>query len=376
MRTKLLLIFAMAFSAISTSQTLIPDANFEQALIDSNFDSDGIINGQVVTSDIDGITFLNIPNKNISDLTGIEDFAALENLVVFGNNLSTVDLSANTALKKFNGGFNPYTALDFTSNTNLEWIGSPMGSLQTLNITGLTNLEEIYINDNQLTTVDVSGFSNLVWLNVNDNNLTSINTTGATALQYLNIYNNQLTNVDVSTNMGLFTIGCYNNQITNLDLSNNINLLFVRLQNNELTYLDLRNGNNTSFISNSFNITGNPNLQCVKVEDVAYSNANWTNKDTQTIYSTSENCGSLSVTDFTTFKLSIYPNPTSNNLNISSATNLDKANYQIVDVLGKTVISGRLEYETINVSSLSNGIYFLKVSNNSATQTIKFIKKE
>jgi hypothetical protein len=35
--------------------TAIPDQNFEQALIDMNIDIDGVINGQVLTSDIDDV---------------------------------------------------------------------------------------------------------------------------------------------------------------------------------------------------------------------------------------------------------------------------------------------------------------------------------
>lgn len=38
--------------------TEIPDQYFEQALIDKGIDSDGIINGQVLTSDINTVTEL------------------------------------------------------------------------------------------------------------------------------------------------------------------------------------------------------------------------------------------------------------------------------------------------------------------------------
>lgn len=56
--------------------TNIPDPNFEQALIDLGYDS-GTIDGSVPTANISGVTSLLVNNKNISDLTGIQDFVAL-----------------------------------------------------------------------------------------------------------------------------------------------------------------------------------------------------------------------------------------------------------------------------------------------------------
>ena len=67
--------------------TIIPDSNFEKALIDLGIDNDGIINQQVFTSRIATIDSLNVIFKNISDLTGIEDFTSLIYLSCWGNRL-------------------------------------------------------------------------------------------------------------------------------------------------------------------------------------------------------------------------------------------------------------------------------------------------
>ena len=61
--------------AISAQTTLIPDANFEQALIDRGYDT-GTPDGSVPTANISSIDSLDVSWKNISDLTGIEDFTA------------------------------------------------------------------------------------------------------------------------------------------------------------------------------------------------------------------------------------------------------------------------------------------------------------
>ena len=69
-------LFFIAIASVAQN-TAIPDANFEQALIDLNIDS-GAIDGQVPTTAINTLTSLNVSNKNISDLTGIEDFTSLK----------------------------------------------------------------------------------------------------------------------------------------------------------------------------------------------------------------------------------------------------------------------------------------------------------
>ena len=86
------------FSATYAQTTAIPDANFEQALIDLGIDTDGTINQSVATADISGVTYLNVSSKNIGDLTGIEDFVSLTSLYCFDNQLTSLDVTKNTTL--------------------------------------------------------------------------------------------------------------------------------------------------------------------------------------------------------------------------------------------------------------------------------------
>jgi len=74
--------------------------------------------------------------------------------------------------------------------------------------------------------------------------------------------------------------------------------------------------------------------------------------------------------------ISIYPNPASNVLNISSPNSLPQS-FVIYNSLGQlvanTIVSSDADL-SINTSSYSNGVYFVKVSNGSQTKTLKFIK--
>jgi len=74
-KTILLLISLFIGLEITAQTTSIPDQNFEQHLINEGIDSDGTINGQVLTSDIAPVLTLNL--VNINDLTGLENFIAI-----------------------------------------------------------------------------------------------------------------------------------------------------------------------------------------------------------------------------------------------------------------------------------------------------------
>ena len=176
---KLLLILLCLPLMTLAQQTYVPDDNFEQALIDLGYDS--ILDNYVTTSNINSITFLDVSNKGISDLTGIEGFANLED---------------------FGCSFNQITYLDVSANVNLD---------------------ELYAPSNPLLNIDISG---------------------AISLTKLTLYDNNLSSIDLSNNTLLTEIYCQNNNLISLDISSNPNLTNLWCHNNQLMSLDLRNGNN------------------------------------------------------------------------------------------------------------------------------------
>ena len=71
----------------------------------------------------------------------------------------------------------------------------------------------------------------------------------------------------------------------------------------------------------------------------------------------------------------VSPNPATSELTVASVSHIGKI--QIVDALGKTVLSHDANYAlqtTVNISSLSKGVYFLQVSDGTNLMTKKFIK--
>jgi uncharacterized protein (TIGR02145 family) len=81
----------------------------------------------------------------------------------------------------------------------------------------------------------------------------------------------------------------------------------------------------------------------------------------------------LSNTPFKTISLKLYPNPVVSILNVKTNNNLINQSYTIIDSLGRVVLNGKLNKNDtiINVEQLSEGIYYLKVSSNSANKFIK-----
>ncbi len=75
----------------------IGDDAFLNALIEMGVDTDG--DGQISTLEAEEITSLNVSRNGISDMSGLDAFINLERLICFENNLTSLDISKNTALE-------------------------------------------------------------------------------------------------------------------------------------------------------------------------------------------------------------------------------------------------------------------------------------
>ena len=71
--------------------------------------------------------------------------------------------------------------------------------------------------------------------------------------------------------------------------------------------------------------------------------------------------------------VSIYPNPTSDFLKISTDITFDT--YRIFNVLGSLVLEGNVNGDIINLRGLEAGNYFIELNNNTTKSNIQFIKQ-
>ena len=81
----------------------IPDANFKAALL-ANAAINTVDDGEISVAEAQAFTgLMNVSNKSISDMTGIEEFTNLTILRCYQNSISSLDISANTALTSLAG---------------------------------------------------------------------------------------------------------------------------------------------------------------------------------------------------------------------------------------------------------------------------------
>ncbi len=215
------------------------------------------------------------------------------------------------------------------------------------------------IDCSNLSIADLTGiqaFTNIVYLKCDNNQLTNLNVSSNTALTYLSFGINQITAINLSNNTALTELYASNNLLTSLDVSSNTSLAKILCHGNSLTSLNVANGNNSAIPTSDFWAAGNPNLTCITVDNVVYSNTNWTNIDTQTSFST--NCATLSVNNYELVNMTIYPNPVQNTLNIHIEESLEKI--EIYTMQGQKVLETK--NTTINVFNLLTGMYLLKVT--------------
>jgi len=206
---KLLLILLCLPMMTLAQQTYVPDDNFE-AYLEANGMGNGIANDDyVTTANINSVLGLDLDGESITDLTGIEDFTDLMGLECRYNQITSLDITQNTALVSLRCYGNLLTSIDLSQNINLTFlnVGSPQ---------------------------DLVG--------------------------------NQLTSLDISNNIALETLACTSNQIECLDISNNTALTELYCNYNSLEQLNTKNGNWANI--EELDASNNNNLMCVEVDNI------------------------------------------------------------------------------------------------------------
>ncbi|HSD07874.1 LamG-like jellyroll fold domain-containing protein, partial [Flavobacterium sp.] len=366
-------------SKYNNPYTSIPDVNFEKKLIALGIDS-GTADGKVLTSSISSLTSLNVSSSSITNLTGIEDFSALTNLNCSSNQLANLDVTKNVALKNLNCYYNRLTNLDVTKNSALTDLNCGYNQLVNLDLSKNVSLASLTCSTNQLASLDFSKNVALTSLNCYSNQLASLDLSKNVSLAYLYCSSNQLASLDLSKNVALTSLDCSSNQLASLDVSKNLTLSWLWCDSNQLVTLDvskitslkalscdsnqlrtlnLKNGNNT-ILSNdkSSNFKNNPNLSCIQVDNVAYSNANWSAlKDATASYST--NCTPYTLIPDLNFEKKLIalgidsgvPDGKVPTANVDKLTSLDVSNSQIADLTG---IQDFVALETLSCNGKGN----------------------
>ncbi|QRM88679.1 T9SS type A sorting domain-containing protein [Lacinutrix sp. WUR7] len=431
-----LLLSIICMYQVHAQYTAIPDPAFEQILINNSTDSEGTLDGQVLTSDLTMVNSLNISNSNISDLTGIQDFIALTSLEARNASIINLDVSGLVNLRELILAFT-YTleTLNVNGCTGLVNLDIKITGLNILDLSTCTSLETIDMYKSTLRHLDVHGVTSLTYIRANESYLSTLNVTGCTSLSSINISETGMRSLDLSNNPSIVNFGCFDCFLEDLNLSNCINfetLDFWRVR--DITNINLTNCNNFTGITTyesslhlqSLDLTGvvdletfhldevtiseldlsnnlnlhevtlgfctigslnlkngnntnftnfgvhNSNLSCITVDNADYSTLNWTSISNSSVLF-SNDCQTLSNNENQINNISIYPNPVVNNLNIGLQSHQILENVIIVDLQGKQMLT--TTETAIDLSHLSSGYYFALINTNQGRSIKKILKK-
>ena len=395
----------MTLNVIPGPYTLIPDIGFETKLGQLGLDPCGI-DGKVPTSLIQNISTLNLNGAItpvINDLTGIQDFTALETLNISrsvwstnsgvyitapggmnlsqntnlkylkctGCNLQQLDLSSNTQLVSLDLGswdtpptlpMNTIQTLNLSTNTNLTGIRANYCQIQNVIFPNTNNLMSIELDHNSISSFDMGSMSSLKRLDLSHNSLVYITGSNSPQLQYLNLNNNSnLINLPGSEQNvdTLFLNSC---GFSGINLSNCPNLKSVDCGNNiNLSCLNLKN--NSNGLITYINTNNNFILTCIEVDDSTFASNNpvWTsNKDPWSSYSENcaGNCITSSLNDEQSYFFTVYPNPCEKELFIKGDFSISNVNFS--DLSGKNISTDFIGHK-VYLPDLISGMYLLQI---------------
>ena len=156
----------VAAMAEGTGDVQINETNFPDEKFRDYVQSELASGRNFLTKDeIASVTTIDVCVQDISDLTGIEHFTALEELDCSYNNLTSLDVSKNTKLTHLRCELNE--------------------EMTRLDVSGCAALKELYCFWNPLTTLDVSDCAALETLNCSYNQLTELDVSDCAALERL-----------------------------------------------------------------------------------------------------------------------------------------------------------------------------------------------
>ena len=155
----------------------------------------------------------------VADMTGIEHFTNLRELLACNNQITTLDLSGMTKLEKLDvSGCDKLQSLKLAGCTALTSLDASSCALTALDLTGCTALKTVACSYNDLTALDVSAAEKLTTLECSANRLTALDLSGHKALKVLTCSLNDLAALELTGCTALESLDCSDNALAALDL--------------------------------------------------------------------------------------------------------------------------------------------------------------
>ena len=287
---------------IRNSQTLNPD-----------------LNDYLTQDEVNNIKTIDVSNKNISNLQGVEFLTKLTSLSCNQTNITALDVSALTALENLSCAYcTRLTSLNlyydytygYSHNTVMKTLNVSGTKLTELNLdyfwhlenfscSGCTSLKRLSMKNNEaLETLTIRGMygSELEYLDIS-----------GSVMKTIDCSNNQLTELSVAYCHHLETLDCSNNQLTALSTFRCYSLETIDCSNNKLDFLNIGllydNYDEKPKVLKSVNVSNNQLTQlilpdeCPALETLNISNNQLTSVSLQNCAElTSLNCSNCAAT--------------------------------------------------------------------------------
>ncbi|MBG6130519.1 Leucine-rich repeat (LRR) protein [Aquimarina sp. EL_43] len=163
------------------------DPNFKAGLV-SKYDIDG--DNQISVDEAEKVGVINLENKNISNIIGIEYFVNLRVLLLKNNQISSVNLSKNNKLNTIDLANNKLTSIDLSNKTLLRYLTLDNNQLLQISLNSSVDLQVLRLSNNQITTLDITSNTNLETVDVSRNLISKIDIRNCKSVNKLNISNN------------------------------------------------------------------------------------------------------------------------------------------------------------------------------------------
>ena len=251
-------------TSLPINEDNFPDPNFRDYIKTSKASGRDVLTVEQQRN----VTAIEINNKGVSDLKGIEAFPNLKELNCGNNSIQKLDLRQNPELEKLICNTNQLTQLDLSKNPKIYHLICSWNQLEQLDVSHLKDLVTLDCSHNDLAQLDVKNSKFLVTLNCSANQLTELDADvkHKTRLVSVECQNNQLTTLILGQNKLLKKLNCAHNQLTQLNLDNMSALEELNCFDNQLTVLDVSSSQNLTKLwlgdnhLTSLNLDNNPNL--------------------------------------------------------------------------------------------------------------------
>ncbi|HOF15982.1 MAG TPA: T9SS type A sorting domain-containing protein [Bacteroidales bacterium] len=235
-----------------------------------------------------------------------------------------------------------------------------------LNASNNKGLTLLYCYSNHLSFLDVRGLTVLTDLACFDNKLSFLDVSGLVALEMLDVSFCFIQVINISGCDSLKEIYCYGNQLSACGLDSIFHQLPIRTEESK----------GSIYIRNTRTITNPGTSSC---RDTIATNKFWNVLDynienEKPIKNTTYACPyfTLGVKEIKQDNIRFYPNPVNGTLYIESKADISRV--EVYDVLGRRQLS-TIYSNTIDCSTLSAGIYILKLTTPQGNLIKKFVKE-